>query len=795
MLTGNIVPLDFGKEVREITNRCRNGPEMVGLELDGLAKAWINDCARSHPLCPKPQDAILPTRLLDVGDSTESLEGLHLVVPGKVTKGKWIALSYCWGKNNETYQTTTKNLEDHLRQIPVEKLPLTIQDAVHVTRSLDIRYLWVDALCIIQDSDEDWQAEAAKMMNVYGNAYATIAANTGGNANSGLYIDRNLLESRPCEMKFREPDGKKLVRYRWIHPPRMPWGTVVKSGNLQKRGWALQETCIAVRVIYYDENGLFWQCRQGIRQERVPSYLIRANDPLAPRRIFDSFADDPMNIFTLWADLVQEYTARNLTFEYDKLFAIAGVASAVAAYIKSRSDRRLANAEEKKLYSIPEILRHWAVPANPEATDRMRHDGANSSFRWMLTDEELATGRPTYTYTKGPLSMDPFLTIRHFGGLDREADKEFAHPSDRTKEIMTSVGLGPLLKFVSNTENPDYDDEYTHLMSHPDTHAAYYRAYRLWKAEKDKRGIEGEASTSATGKEHETDNGNEGKSVVSGEVEDTVENSSQSSQHKDDFLDCTATDPGLHLDADMETDIPTPIRTNMYVYSDTDPVKARVEWPGYVTDDQYLAGVWKADLCYQLRWYCVRPGRRPVKYRAPSWSWASVDEARIAFDRDKRAYGRSEKGNWSDSWHPRILEAVVVPRGANRFGDAKSAKLTLLAPIRNMPFYAELDIEPSPKQVADSDSLVVPKSELLKTLPDPSREHLHLDEEFARLDPSLKILRLDSSSCLIVEPIGYSQEPQVLKRVGYWVCKNQGFDTPKGTKGLGDWDIKVVILI
>jgi hypothetical protein len=769
---------------------------MVSLELDGLAKAWMNDCARNHPLCPKPQDAIFPTRVLDVGDSAESLEGLHLVVPGKVTKEKWIALSYCWGETNETYWTTTKNLEDHLRQIPFEKLPLTMRDAIRVTRSLGIRYLWIDALCIIQDSDEDWQAEAAKMMNVYRNAYVTIAANTGGNANSGLCIDRNVLESRPYEMKFQEANGKQLIRYRWIHPPRMPWKMVVKSGNLQKRGWTLQETSMAVRTIYYDENGLFWQCREGIRQERVPSYLIRANDPLVPRRIFDSYADDPMNIFTMWGDIVQEYTARNLTYESDKLFALAGMASAVAAYIKSRSDRRLVTAEEKKLYSIPEIPRHWAVPVNLEATDRMRHDGANASFRWILTDEEFAIGRSIYTYTRGPLSLDPFLTMRFIGQLDPEVDKELINPSDRTKEIMTSVGLGPLLQFVSDQENPDYDDEYIYLMSHPDTHAAYQRAYRLLKAEKDR----GESKVRLV-RRRLTKNMRRTKDLSARvwrlvRLKTPSRTQRQSPRHKNDFwARASAIDTGLHLDPDMETNIPIPHKTNMYVYRDTDPIKARVEWPAYVTDDQYLAGVWKADLFYQLCWCCARPGRRPVKYRAPSWSWASIDEARIIFDRGRRAYGRKEDENWSGSWHPRILEAVVVPRGPNRFGDAKSAKLTLLSQIRNMPFYADLDIVTSPEQATDSDSLVVPKSEPLETLPDPSRKHLHLDEEFARIDPSLKILRLNSTSCLIVEPIGGPREPQVLKRVGYWVCDSGDFGTPEGKEGLGDWDTKVVILI
>lgn len=87
-----------------------------------------------------------------------------------------------------------------MRQIPLEKLPRTIRDAVTVTRSLGIRYLWVDALCIIQDSQSDWRAEAPKMMNVYRNAYLTIAATVGDNADSGLAIDRNVLESRPYEL-------------------------------------------------------------------------------------------------------------------------------------------------------------------------------------------------------------------------------------------------------------------------------------------------------------------------------------------------------------------------------------------------------------------------------------------------------------------------------------------------------------------------------------------------------------------------------------------------------------------
>lgn len=53
------------------------------------------------------------------------------------------------------------------------------------------------------------------------------------------------------------------------------------------------------------------------------------------------------------------------------------------------------------------------------------------------------------------------------------------------------------------------------------------------------------------------------------------------------------------------------------------------------TDDIYLAGLWKASLPHSLCWYhssgedyetaAIGIGRRPQKYRAPSWSWASID--------------------------------------------------------------------------------------------------------------------------------------------------------------------------
>lgn len=300
-------------------------------------------------------------------------------------------------------------------------------------------------------------------------------------------------------------------------------------------------------------------------------------------------------------------------------------------------------------------------------------------------------------------------------------------------------------------------------------------------------------------KEPEPDTGPAGENF--GQAATIDEDKNQSELAEGNWIDKWAPRSNcFELDSDMETSIELPHRANLYVYDDTDLVKARVEWAAYNLDNQYLAGIWRADLFYQLCWYCMRPGRLAVRYRAPSWSWSSLDGAKIAFDsEDTGRYGRTENENWSGKWHPKILEAVAVPATPNPFGDAKSAKLTLLAKIRTMPFYTDFDVrEPLENDDAyDKEDLILPKSEASEDLPDPSRKHLCLDIEGAHLDPSLKILRLNDKSCLIVEPVGGTKYPEVLKRVGYWVCDNGGFrgSVPGDKCGLDGWDTKVVILI
>lgn len=103
----------------------------------------------------------LPTRVLDVGPTDGSID-VKLVETGR-RPDKYVALSHCWGKK-QIITTTTDNIDEHKVAIDFRELSKTFQDAVIVTRKLSMRYLWIDSLCIIQNSGDDWAKESSYMV-------------------------------------------------------------------------------------------------------------------------------------------------------------------------------------------------------------------------------------------------------------------------------------------------------------------------------------------------------------------------------------------------------------------------------------------------------------------------------------------------------------------------------------------------------------------------------------------------------------------------------------------------------
>lgn len=107
---------------------------------------------------------------------------------------RYITLSYCWGSRHPI-KTTLENLRAHQERIPFRDLPLSFQDVVTICRRLDIQYLWIDSLCIIQDSQEDWATQSAMMADIYQGAYFTLALASGEDSHQPILSQRKQVPS------------------------------------------------------------------------------------------------------------------------------------------------------------------------------------------------------------------------------------------------------------------------------------------------------------------------------------------------------------------------------------------------------------------------------------------------------------------------------------------------------------------------------------------------------------------------------------------------------------------------
>jgi Heterokaryon incompatibility protein (HET) len=162
-------------------------------------RAWLQECLLSHGPCndshtDKLPNRKLPSRLID-GGSSEEQPLIRLVDSSHLSsKTQYIALSHCWG--GRCPMTFTKRTAASLfRCIDPSTLPRTFDDAIWLARKIGIRYLWIDALCIVQDSEEDWRIESSRMLDVYSRATLTVAATASRSSEGGLFFARSSLRS------------------------------------------------------------------------------------------------------------------------------------------------------------------------------------------------------------------------------------------------------------------------------------------------------------------------------------------------------------------------------------------------------------------------------------------------------------------------------------------------------------------------------------------------------------------------------------------------------------------------
>jgi hypothetical protein len=293
-----------------------------------LSLAWLRQrldtCVRDHPSCQPRDDLQLPTRILDLGRDSSHI---FLVESAGIEVPRYTCLSYRWGPVETSLRTLSTNYKKHEAGILIDSLSPMFQDVINIIRQLQVRYLWIDALCIVQDSSEDWVRESAKMSDVYANAFLTIAASAyPGDTNRGLMQVKSehygwLLPSRADEFVIcrREIDHTLFTTGRLQMPQQN--AQLVDNLPLLGRGWVYQERALSPRYVHFGQE-MVWECNGCTECECSWSYDDEKRWKLANR----SSPESSNSMVDEWHRRVSAYTGLQLTFPGDIFPAMGGMA-------------------------------------------------------------------------------------------------------------------------------------------------------------------------------------------------------------------------------------------------------------------------------------------------------------------------------------------------------------------------------------------------------------------------------------------------------------------------------------
>ncbi|OIW28485.1 HET-domain-containing protein [Coniochaeta ligniaria NRRL 30616] len=356
-----------------------------------LIQSWITDCLTTHTTCPVDRTPLLPTRVVDVGSSTQPPH-LHISVPDQ--RAEYLALSHCWGppaKAATTIKTTASTLQAFRTEIPWAELSNTFRDAVLITRRLGFRYLWIDSLCIIQGDAADWALEASRMTTVYTKAFLVIAASGAADGDGGCFLRDGRSASEegvlkvPCPAAGNPNGGsgssslyvRRSQRGIYFTLAEMrggeyPHGWKSAHGTpLDARAWTYQEEELAARILLYTEDELQWRCAEANACECKGVRRSAAADGGSQRFRLGQFAgggggvvsgggaearseQQRLESVVAWCFIVAEYTRRDITYMSDRLPGLSGIAG---CWEGAEDDRYHAGLWERDL---PRHLLWWS---------------------------------------------------------------------------------------------------------------------------------------------------------------------------------------------------------------------------------------------------------------------------------------------------------------------------------------------------------------------------------------------------------------------------------------------------
>jgi hypothetical protein len=311
-----------------------------------LAKEWLHQCEQHHTICPSVGDQTLPTRLLDLSQHKVRL------VESQGGQGRYVALSYCWGRPElEVLRTYAHNLQQHLEDIPFQKLAKTFQDAITVTRALGFDRLWVDSFCIVQDVAADWEREVIHMEAVFENAALTIAAAEGNDPTTGLLYKKGPMR---LDRSDHGGGGAKMgmsgsFSYSEAELEGGPMRVIQRDGSvyaeeltkpllLDGRAWVLQERLLSSRILGFGSDRMFFDCNSclwldtfhfPLRRRRHTTLDVRAPSSvhLAPKDILARLSQE--TALGEWYGVLDHYLRCSITMADDRLPAISSIVTRI----------------------------------------------------------------------------------------------------------------------------------------------------------------------------------------------------------------------------------------------------------------------------------------------------------------------------------------------------------------------------------------------------------------------------------------------------------------------------------
>ncbi|KAI9648625.1 hypothetical protein NHQ30_003263 [Ciborinia camelliae] len=280
-----------------------------------LIKSWNYSCLdQVDKYINRPRN--LPKRVINVSSPKLYLEDYSDLPDEQRPTGLYVTLSHRWDETRNPLKATTINLPELMSSISIDRLPLGFRDAINLTRRLGILYIWIDSLCIIQDSPLDWEEESSKMGSYYSSSWLNIAI--GLESHFGCFPNRDVSNKR--YIMCRTKGGNSSALY-FCELESFESIDNEHASILYERAWTFQEEMLSPRSVTFTKNRIFYHCDSCIVSERgiqtmFSNYPHVKEAPLTKEDIYEG----------RWENMVESYFKRRLTKYEDRLPALSGIA-------------------------------------------------------------------------------------------------------------------------------------------------------------------------------------------------------------------------------------------------------------------------------------------------------------------------------------------------------------------------------------------------------------------------------------------------------------------------------------